>query len=77
MVVDRFSKCAHFILLSQPYTAAIGARLFFNSIFKLYSLPESIVCGLDVVFTSLFWNKLHLCGAKLAFSYSYHPQSDG
>ena len=54
------------------------ARLFFNNIFKLYGLPETIVSDRDVTFTSLFWTELfRLSGTKLAFSTAYHPQSDG
>jgi hypothetical protein len=31
-VVDRFSKHAHFIALSHPYTAASVAKAFFKAI---------------------------------------------
>jgi hypothetical protein len=31
-VVDRFSKYAHFIVLSHPYTAASVARAFFDGV---------------------------------------------
>lgn len=43
-VVDRFSKYAHFIALSHSYNAGQVARTFFDNIFKLHGLPESIVC---------------------------------
>lgn len=64
--------------LSHPYTAVSVARLFFDCIFKLHGLPESIVSDRDVLFTSAFWTELFtLCGTKLSFSSAYHPQSDG
>jgi hypothetical protein len=46
-VVDRFSKYAHFIALSHPYTAASVARAFFDGIVRLHSFPTSIVSDRD------------------------------
>lgn len=51
-VVDRFSKMAHFIALSHPYTTMTVAQAFFNNIVKLHSLPCSIGSDRDPVFTS-------------------------
>jgi hypothetical protein len=42
-VVDRFSKQAHFLALSHPYTAAMVTKAFFNSIVRLHEFPTSIV----------------------------------
>lgn len=42
-VVDCFSKFAHFVLLSHPYTAASVAKVFFQEIVRLHGLPSSIV----------------------------------
>lgn len=53
VVVDRFSKYAHFVALSHPYIAPQVARLFFGHIFKLHGLPKSIVWVQDVTFTSI------------------------
>lgn len=78
VIVDRFSKQAHFVPLSQPYTVVSVAYLFFDYIFKLHGLQETIVNDQDITFISTFWTKLFkLCGTKLAFSLTYHPQSDG
>jgi hypothetical protein len=51
IVVDRFSKAAHFIPLGHPYTALLVARLFFDHIVKLHGIPSSIVSDRDLVFT--------------------------
>lgn len=78
VVVDRYSKYTHFLPLAHPYSAVIVAQLFFDHIFKLHGLPETVVSDRDVYFTSSFWSELFkLTGSKLSFSSAYHPQSDG
>ncbi|KAG6528588.1 hypothetical protein ZIOFF_010767 [Zingiber officinale] len=77
VVVDRFSKYAHFIPLSHPYTVVKVARVFFDNIFKLHGLPETIISNHDATFTSSLWKELfRLRGTQLCFSSAYHPQSD-
>jgi hypothetical protein len=53
-VVDRFSKYAHFIAMSHPYTTATVADAFMNNIYKLHGLLASIVSDRDLVFFSRF-----------------------
>jgi hypothetical protein len=77
-VVDRFSKYAHFIPLSHPYTAASIARAFFDGVVRLHGYPSSIVSDRDPVFTNLLWRDLvKLSGVQLRFSTAFHPQTDG
>jgi hypothetical protein len=57
-VVERFSKMAHFIPLSHPYTALTVAQAFFDNIVKLHGFPCSIVSDHDPVFTSTLWREL-------------------
>jgi transposase InsO family protein len=77
-VVDRFSKYAHFIPLSHPYTVASVARAFFDGVVRLHGYPSSIVSDRDSVFTSRLWRDLFkLSGVQLRFSTAFHPQTDG
>jgi hypothetical protein len=78
VVVDRFTKYAHFIGLSHPFTAAQVAQLFFDNIFKLHGCPTTIVSDRDPIFLNQFWQDfMKLQGVQLAYSSAYHPQSDG
>jgi hypothetical protein len=77
-VVDIFSKFAHFIPFSHPYSASSVTKAFFDSIVRLHGIPCSIVSDHDPVFTSLFWKELFsLAGVKLLLSSAFHPQTDG
>lgn len=55
VVVDKFSKYAHFIPLSHPYTASKVAELFVDNIYRLHSMPQALVSDRDPIFTSIFW----------------------
>lgn len=78
VVVDKFSKYAHFVPLAHPFTAFQVAQVFINNIFKLHSLPQSIISDRDRIFTSTLWRELfRLVNTQLRMSSAYHPQTDG
>lgn len=78
VVVDKFSKYAHFLPHSHPFSALQVAELFMNNIFKLYGLPKAIVLDRDKIFTSNLWKELFKSlGTDLHMSSAYHPQTDG
>jgi hypothetical protein len=78
MVVDRYSKFAHFIPLLHPFTAFSVARLFMDNVYKLHGMPQAIVSDRDWVFTSSLWKLLFkLSSTELQLSSSYHSQTDG
>jgi hypothetical protein len=47
VVVDRFTKYAHFLTLSHPFTVQDVITLFLEIIFKLHGLPSAIVTDRD------------------------------
>ncbi|WVZ80454.1 hypothetical protein U9M48_027927 [Paspalum notatum var. saurae] len=65
VVVDRFSKMAHFIPCHKK-------------IVRLDGMPSTIVSDRDAKFLSYFWRTLwNKLGTKLLFSTTCHPQTDG
>ena len=69
VVIDSFTKYAHFLMLSHPYTVAGVAKLFLNHVYRLHGLPDAIVSDRDRIFTSRFWSKLfRLDDVKLQMS---------
>ena len=78
MVVDAFSKYAHFLPRRHPFTAASVAKLFHNQVYRLHGMPTTIVSDRDHIFTSSLWRELFKqADESLSMSTAYHPQSDG
>ncbi|QRW12452.1 Retrotransposable element Tf2 protein [Ceratobasidium sp. AG-Ba] len=70
VVIDRFSRQAHFIPCLESTNAEGVADLFIKEVWKLHGLPKTTVSDRGPTFNSQFLKALY---AKLAF----HPETDG
>lgn len=78
VVIDRFSKMAHFIPLPGTASSQDLAKVFLAQIWRIHGLPLDIVSDRDAKFTSSFWASLmELLDIKLRMSTAFHPQTDG
>ena len=78
VIVDRFSKMAHFIPTTTTADAPTLAQLFIDNIVRLHGFPRSIISDRDTRFLSNFWTELFsLTHTTLRFSTANHPQTDG
>jgi len=78
IVVDLFTKRAHFGTFPAHFTASKVAQHFLDMVCKLHGFPKSLISNRDPIFINHFLQHLfRLNGTKLQMSIAYHPQSDG
>jgi len=79
VIIDRFTKMAHFIPLSQKEkTAAHLAIRFAKEVWRFHGTPTDIVSDRDSRFTSETWKEfLRLLEIQPRMSTAFHPQTDG
>jgi len=79
VVIDRFTKMAHFLpLRKEGNTAADLAVIFAREVWKYHGLPIDIESDRDSRFTSETWKEfLRLSGIRPRMATPFHPQTDG
>ena len=76
--MDRLTKSAHFLSVSNDDLLDKLAELYVGEIVRLHGVPILIVLDRDPRFTSRFWSSLQdATGTRLHFSTTFHPQTDG
>jgi len=78
VVCDRLSKMAHFVATTEGTSAEGLARLFWDNVWKLHGLPESVVLDRGPQFAAELTKELNrMLGIKTKLSTTFHPQTDG
>jgi len=78
VVVNRFTKMAHFIGLNENATAKDVADTFLREVWNLHCLPTKIISDMDAKFSGELWESLcKSLGIRRKLSTAYHPQRDG
>ena len=78
VIIDQFSKMAHFVPCKKTITSADTAKLFIDNIYRYHGLPNDIVSNQGSQFVSKFWLSLFkILHVKIKLSSAIHPQIDG
>lgn len=78
VVVDAFSKQAHFVLCVELPSAKTLAKLFLHHVVKLHHFLERMISNHGTQFVASFWLEfLTLAGIERVLSSSHYPQTDG
>jgi len=78
VVVDRFSKMIRLMATTTSISSSKVARIYWDDIWKIHSIPKKIISDRGLQFTSTFIGEL--CKAleiKRAMSTAYYLQTDG
>jgi len=77
VVVDRFTKMAHFIPIKKKDSPTV-ARAYLENVWKYHGFPEDVVSDRDGTFTGQYFTDLYdYLGIKKSMSTGFHPESDG
>ncbi|WVZ81084.1 hypothetical protein U9M48_028506 [Paspalum notatum var. saurae] len=78
VIIDCFTKSAHFIPVKTVYHAKTYAELYIARIVSLHGVPQTITSDRGSLFVSRFWEQLQTAlGTNLIRSSAYHPQTSG
>ena len=78
VVVDRFSKQAHFIPTTKDVDSKGISELFLKNVWKHHGTPKKVISDRGTQFISKFMGQMSKrLGTKWSASTSYHPRTDG
>ena len=77
VVCDRLSKITHFVATTEGTSAEGLARLFWDNVWRLHRLPESMVSDRGPQFAAELTKELNrMLGIKTKLSTAFHSQTD-
>jgi len=78
VVVDRFSKMAHFIPYKKTIIGEETTKVFINNIYRYPGLPDDIISNRRPQYISKFWQLLfEILKVKIKLLLAFHPQTNG
>ena len=78
VVCDQLSKMTHFVATTKGTSAEGLARLFWDNMWKLHGLPESVVLDKGPQFAVELTKELNrMLGIETRLSTAFYPQTDG
>ena len=78
VIVDRFTKSAHFLTVRMTFTLKEFCQLYIRDIVRLHGVSVSIVSDRDHRFTTHFWKSFQKAmGTQLTLSTAFYPQTNG
>ena len=78
VVCDRLSKMTHFVVTTEKTSAERLARLFWDNVWRLHRLPESVVSDRELQFATDLTRELNrMLGIQKKLSTMFHLQTDG
>ena len=77
VVVDRFTKMAHFIPCVKAISRVETMDMLLTNIVRLHGLPDEIISDRGPQFISTFWKCLfQTLGTSTKISTAFHPETD-
>jgi hypothetical protein len=74
VIVDRFTKLAHFIPVNICYDAQKYAEIYVARVLCLHGVLKMIISNRGSLFVARFWEQLHASlGTHLIHCSAYHP----
>ncbi|WVZ84310.1 hypothetical protein U9M48_031357 [Paspalum notatum var. saurae] len=78
VIIDRFTKSAHFIPVKNQYNAQKYAEIYVSRIVSLHGVPRTITSDQGSLFVSRFWEQVQTAlGTTSIHSFAYHPLTSG
>ena len=78
VIVDRFTKMAHFTPCSKTISSEGMTHLLLDNLVCLHRLPDDVISDCGPQFVSHFWQRLQqTLGISVKLSSAYDPQTDG
>jgi hypothetical protein len=78
VIVDRYTKMAHYVPCQKTIDAEHLADHIMDRIIGHYGVPEGIVTDRGSVFTSNYWSNIcYYLKVQRKLSTAFHPQTDG